>query len=347
MKNSKIISMVVILLFVIAIGIFLGKQCFKLFEASQTTPTQVANQTQTNNNTETPPQKNEPKHSYSELPPAAQLPQVIEEPPRTALVIDNKHPQSNDPFAQANQLQNNNKNIASQPLKPVSESNNSKISSIEPVKQNIASITNKEPSKVLSQVKPDSNNTSTEKVTYVYANGSAINVRSGPSTSNKRLFQIGKDTKGTVIERKNGWTHANWDFNKQNGWVRDDLLKFSSQEKITTTTQKTTKANNPKQVSPIVEESVVTVAVAKPADLAETTNSFSENIKLPKEVIISVEDAFIRSKADTKSEYITKLPKGIIVTATNYKQVGKWKWFEVVFQGGRKKGWTREDNLKF
>lgn len=360
MKNSKIISMAVIILFVIALGIFLGKQCFKLFEASQSSPQTSTSAQVSPESTEALPLPSETEKEtgtnttatsgYSELPPANSLYPVMEAP-RTAPVIEDRRLASSDPLAQANQQKSSSvATSVAQPhsLPPVIENNNAKTTSIEPV--NISQTTT---AKRNDEIANDSSKSTTvanvpDKVTYAYANGSGINVRNGPSTSNVSLFKIGKDTKGTVLERKKGWTYVKWDFNKKSGWVRDDLLRFSSIEKATNKEQKTTKVSKPKQLQPVTEESKVAVAVAKPANLAETTNSFAEGSKLPREAVVCAETfANIRSQASTNSESIAKIPKGMIVTATNVKKIGKWQWFEIVFQGGRKKGWTREDNLKF
>lgn len=190
---------------------------------------------------------------------------------------------------------------------------------------------------------------------FAYSSGNGINVRSGPSLQDKALFKVAKGTKGSVIDKKNGWTHIKWDFNRKEGWVRDDLLiqgpatviqavvantSDISQLDAGKITQKTAKA--------ILEESKVAVAVAKPAPISETVKSFVDGENLPEQARIeALTFANIRSGPSTRHDMIAKLPKGMVVKVKAVEKVGKWQWFEIMFQENKKSGWTREDNLKF
>ncbi|NCB46915.1 SH3 domain-containing protein [bacterium] len=74
----------------------------------------------------------------------------------------------------------------------------------------------------------------------------------------------------------------------------------------------------------------------------------SDNIEqqLPKQARIqTLTFANIRSGPSTSDDMVAKLPKGMAVKIKSVKKIGKWQWFEILFQDGNKSGWTREDNL--
>jgi uncharacterized protein YgiM (DUF1202 family) len=190
---------------------------------------------------------------------------------------------------------------------------------------------------------------------YAYATGNGINVRTGPSTSYKQLFKVAKGTRGTVTEKKNGWTQIKWDFNRKTGWVRDDLLVQGPAAIVSTLVQKTgdvekidtrqiTKANAKK----VMKENKMIVAVAKKAPVSETVKSFTEGDDLPEQGKIAADPfANIRTGPGTQNARITRLPKGVVVKINKAEREGNWLWFEITFNDGKKTGWTREDNLTF
>jgi uncharacterized protein YgiM (DUF1202 family) len=338
LKKAKIISIVIVMFFVIALGAFMGKQVFRLMEVGGTTTTdnngEVAksdysgtsyeevgelNSTSLNTHQKVPP-VNQPNLSDDSTTSVANMgfqretpnrePQPPIRPTRPEPVIARQEP----------------KLITNEPVAPISR--------VEPVTQ----VNKVEEKTVPVGVK-----------TYAFANGSGINVRTGPSIREAMLFKIGNGTKGLVLEKKNGWTRILWDFNKERGWVRDDLLNFSSTPVMPTpTAQAANKEINITPAKKVSPENIVAVAMAKPADISVTTNSYKSGDKLPTEAVINAETfANIRSLPTTSSEKIGKLPKGMVVRVKNVKKEGRWQWFEIVFQAGRKVGWTREDNLKF
>jgi len=70
--------------------------------------------------------------------------------------------------------------------------------------------------------------------------------------------------------------------------------------------------------------------------------------KLPEEgTIIADPLAKIRSSPDVKSQLVGKAPKGLTVKILAAQQAGKYMWFRISYNNGKKEGWTREDNLQF
>jgi len=190
---------------------------------------------------------------------------------------------------------------------------------------------------------------------YAYASGNGTNVRTGPSTSEKLLFKVGKGTRGVVTEKRDGWTSIKWDFNRKTGWVRDDLLLQGPATVMVNLLQKSDDSGKidtnevaKAAAQQAIKENLVSVAIAKPAPASETVNTYVQGQPLPEQGTIEAQTfANIRSEPNTTSEKVGKLPKGMMVKIKATKQVGKWRWFEVIFNEGRKTGWTREDNLKF
>lgn len=190
---------------------------------------------------------------------------------------------------------------------------------------------------------------------FAYASGNGTNVRGGPSTSEKLLFKVSKGTRGVVTDKKDGWTSIKWDFNRKTGWVRDDLLIQGPAAVMTNIMQP---GNDPGKIDPnlinkaaaqeIIKESLVAVAIAKPAPASETVNTYVQGQKLPEQGMIEAQTfANIRSEPSTTSDKLAKLPKGMIVKIKSTRREGRWQWFEIIFNDGKKTGWTREDNLKF
>jgi uncharacterized protein YgiM (DUF1202 family) len=337
LKKAKIISIVIVMLSVIALGVFMGKQVFRLME--------VGGATTTDSNKEVA-KTDFSDSSYEEVKElgSTDLSSHQEVPPITRVSSNNEATSNVSGMGfqrevpQARELQpptaRPEPSIAKQEFKVANNEPIAPAPRIEPIEQ---------PKRVEEKI--DSSATKT----YAFANGSGINVRTGPSTRETMLFKIGNGTKGLVLEKRNGWTHILWDFNKEKGWVRDDLLKFSSTSAAATPTAQA--ANKEKNITPankVSPENIIAVAIAKPANIAESTNSYSSGDVLPTEAVINAETfANIRNLPTTSSEKIGKLPKGMVVKVKNVKKEGRWQWFEIVFQAGRKTGWTREDNLKF
>ncbi|MDD2998936.1 MAG: SH3 domain-containing protein [Candidatus Riflebacteria bacterium] len=190
---------------------------------------------------------------------------------------------------------------------------------------------------------------------FAYASGNGVNVRNGPSTGEKLLFKVGKGTRGVVVEKKDGWTNIKWDFNRKTGWVRDDLLIQGPAAVMGVLIQKTEDLTkiDAKQIGKAsaqeaIKESLIAVAIAKPAIASETVNTYVQGKNLPKEATIQAQTfATVRSAPNTSSEKISRLPKGMLVKIKSVRKEGRWQWFEIIFNEGRKTGWTREDNLKF
>ncbi len=300
MKKAKIISIVVIMLSVIALGIFMGKQMFKLIEAGSDqaiAPTTASTSVQilysSNSNT-------------GEIP----APEISGGPTESVAV---------QPAAAIEAV-----------AKPVEKP----AEKADPARPTFV---------------PDG------PKWFAYASGNGINVRNGPATSNKLMFKVAKGTKGTVVEKKDGWTKVKWDFNRQSGWVRDDLLVQGPAEVLSTLVQKTGDVEkidagqiNKATAKEILKENKIMVAVAKEAPVAETVKSFTEGAKLPEQAKISADPfANIRSGPGTGFARVGKLPKDVVVKINKVQREDKWLWFEIVFNEGKKTGWTREDNLNF
>ncbi|GAB4275352.1 MAG: hypothetical protein Kow0029_16400 [Candidatus Rifleibacteriota bacterium] len=300
MKKAKIISILIIMLSVVALGVFMGKQMFKIMEAGSTTKSTPTSQVATSSV------------------------QILYSSSTTA---------SASSFVPAPEI-----SAAAKPV-PVET-----VDEIKPANKPPAESKTKAP--VFSPDGPK---------WYAYASGNGINVRSGPGTNNKRLFKVAKGTRGVVIEKKNGWTRIKWDFNKQYGWVRDDLLVQGPAEIVSTLVEKAGDVGkiDAKQISKanakeVLKKSKMIVAVAKEASPNETVKSYKEGDKLPELAKITADPfANIRSGAGTRNAKVAKLPKGVVVKIKNVKREGKWLWFEIEFNDGKKTGWTREDNLAF
>ncbi len=190
---------------------------------------------------------------------------------------------------------------------------------------------------------------------YAYASGNGTNVRAGPSTGEKLLFKVSKGTRGVVTEKRDGWTSIKWDFNRKTGWVRDDLLLQGPATVMVNLLQKSDDSGKidtnevaKAAAQQAIKENLVSVAIARPAPASETVNTYVQGQPLPEQAIIEAQTfANIRSEPSTTSEKVGRLPKGMTVKVKATRQIGKWRWFEIVFNEGRKTGWTREDNLKF
>ena len=302
MKKAKMLSIVVIMLSVIALGVFMGKQMFKLMEAGTGAPGQMAS---TGNDSAS----STVKILYSADKPGT----VTSETPTVA------------------------PSIVSAAAEPVATVAAATPEAKEPEKKDGNSFDPSGPK------------------WFAYSSGNGINVRSGPSLQDKALFKVGKGTKGTVIDKKNGWTQIKWDFNKKEGWVRDDLLIQGPATVVQTVVANTSDIAqldagkiNKESAKAILEESKVAVAIAKPAPVSETVKTFVDGENLPEQARIEVQTfANIRSGPSTRHDMVAKLPKGMVVKIKAVEKVGKWQWFEILFQEGKKSGWTREDNLKF
>ncbi len=307
MKKAKIISIVVIMLSVIALGVFMGKQMFKLMEAgsSQTAPA-------TASDTSTDPSSSV-KVLYSAKSGEAPAEKVIEAEAKDAPVSGGVTSGSIPAVGQAA----SSTSLATPSGEPVFAPNGPKW--------------------------------------FAYASGNGTNVRMGPSTNDKLFFKVGKGTRGVVTEKKDGWTCIKWDFNRKTGWVRDDLLLQGPASIMTNLLQQT---DDPGKVDPnkisqaaakeIIRENLVAVAVAKPALASETVNTYVQGQELPEKATIETTTfATVRAQPNTTSEKLGKLPKGMIVKIKRTQKEGRWRWFEIIYNNGRKTGWTREDNLKF
>lgn len=204
-------------------------------------------------------------------------------------------------------------------------------------------------------------------VAYALTNG--VKVRESSSTESKELMRVNQGTKGFVLEHKDGWTKIKWDFNKKMGWTRDDLLLMGPQEVLSTMVDHNGKLISEQNVASVTASAVasmtaariqaaakkaqaiamtVSTAVAKPAAPAETVKGYVAGGKLPEEGMIVADPlAKVRSSPDVKSQLVGKIPKGLPVKILSAQQVGRYMWFRISFNNGRKEGWTREDNIQF
>lgn len=297
MKKAKMVSIVVIMLSVIALGVFMGKQMFKLMEADAGAPGQLASADGANATSSVKILYSADKSATTVS--AAPVPTVVDitSNPAATTAPATKKPEKTDGNA--------------------FDPNGPKW--------------------------------------FAYSSGNGINVRSGSSLQDKALFKVGKGTKGTVLDKKNGWTHIKWDFNRKDGWVRDDLLIQGPATVVQTVIANTSDISeldagkiNKEAAKAILKESKVAVAVAKPAPVSETVKTFVDGENLPEQARIEVLTfANIRSGPSTRHDMVAKLPKGMVVKVKAVEKIGKWQWFEILFQEGKKSGWTREDNLKF
>lgn len=300
MKKAKIISLVVIMLSVIVLGVFMGKQMFKLMEAGSSQSGSAASSA-------ADAASSSVKILYS-----ADSSGVAATNNTTAIT-----PQTST-FLSTTTAQ-----IGNEAVKPNK---------------------GKEPEFDASGPK-----------WYAYASGNGTNVRPGPSTDVKYLFKVSKGTRGVVVDKKNGWTSIKWDFNRKTGWVRDDLLLqgpaevmhalvSNSEDLEKIDANKISKAT----AKEILRENKVAVAIAQPASITETVLTYVKGKNLPEQARIEATTfANIRSGPSTNSDKVAKLPKGTIVKINNVRQEGRYQWFEITFNDGKKTGWTREDNLKF
>ena len=302
LKKAKIISIVVIMLSVIALGVFMGKQMFKLMEAgsTQSAPNAVSSDQSEPSSTVKVLYSGKTGDQGSETAVPIQAEASIS-PTVTASVITGADNASGSSKADAN---------AFDPHGPK---------------------------------------------WFAYASGNGTNVRSGPSTNDKLMFKVSKGTRGVVTDKKDGWTSIKWDFNRKTGWVRDDLLLQGPATIMTNLIQ--TASGSSKIDSELISqaaakealrENLVSVAIAKPALASETVSTYVQGQPLPDHATIEAQTfANVRSLPNTTSEKLGKLPKGMVVKIKSTQREGRWRWFEVIYNDGRKTGWTREDNLKF
>ncbi len=127
--------------------------------------------------------------------------------------------------------------------------------------------------------------------------------------------------------------------------IIENLVNKNTDTKIENIkTEQLTQANIEKEI----EQSKTIIGVARPASLTETVMTYTNGKDLPQKATIAAPNvANIREQPTTKSLLLIKLPKGTVVGVKGVKQVDKYQWFEITFSNGTKSGWTREDNLKF
>ncbi len=316
MKIIKIISVLVIIASVIALGIFAGKQMFRMLEEKSQTPSASA-----------PPSLDTPATTaQSSAPPAAETGSTSPEIVLTAS-------SAITPSAGGT-------SVSPAPARPAGSSAPATVSE-----------------------KPLLGN----EVAYALTNG--VKVREEATTESKELMRVNQGTKGFVLEHRNGWTKIKWDFNKKIGWTRDDLVLMGPQEVLSTMVDHNGKLISDQSVASMTASAVasmtasriqaaakkaktiamtVSTAVAKPAAPADTVKGYVAGGKLPEEgTIVADPLAKVRSSPDVKSQLIGKVPKGLTVKVLSAQQAGKYMWFRISYNNGRKEGWTREDNLQF
>jgi len=315
-KIIKIISVLVIIASVIALGIFAGKQMFRMLEEKSQTPAASAG-----------PSPNTP---------VAAAPAPAVSVPATGGTSPEFRPSAPSAITQT-------AGVAPASPSPALSSGSSTAAT--------------DPGKSLHG----------NEVAYALTNG--VKVRESASTQAKEMMRVNQGTKGFVLERSDGWTKIKWDFNKKIGWTRDDLLLIGPQEVLSTMVDHNGKLIGDQSVASVTASAVasmtaariqaaakkaqtiamtVSTAVAKPAAPAETVKGYVAGGKLPEEgTIIADPLAKIRSSPDVKSQLVGKAPKGLTVKILAAQQAGKYMWFRISYNNGKKEGWTREDNLQF
>ncbi|HEY9068779.1 MAG TPA: SH3 domain-containing protein [Candidatus Ozemobacteraceae bacterium] len=301
MKIIKLVSIVIIIVSVVALGAYAGKQMFRMLEEKSQTSVAPADVKTVRTATENPA-------------------------PAASFTV-----------------------TSTIPAMPASTAASSPVAS-----QQVAAAT---PSKPLLG----------EEVAYALVKG--VKVRFEPSLTSKEMMRVNQGTKGFVLEHHDGWTKIKWDFNKKIGWTRDDLLLIGPQEVLSTMVDNNGKLLTDQSVASATASAVasmtaariqaatkkaqaiaqtVSSAVAKPAKPADTVKGYVTGGKLPEEGTITADpSAKVRAKPDTRAELLGKVPKGVAVKILSAKQVGKYMWFNISYNDGRKEGWTREDNLQF
>ncbi|MBF0542908.1 MAG: SH3 domain-containing protein [Candidatus Riflebacteria bacterium] len=327
MKKIRLILILIIMLSITVLGLFLGKQVFSSLE----------------------------NRGYAASKPTTPQPTNMVAAPETSVQTDGNPQNAPAPLNSQNVKVSVPANFSapanSNLPKSFSESNPN-VSS--PITQ-MAAGTNASSAATIGKPddKPWSPASGTKWVAYIATKG--VNVRDGPNLESKQIFRLLQGTRGTVQERRSGWTKVKWDFNKKIGWVRDDLLTQGPLEVmlgLMTPNGKIASAPTSEAIQAAAKKAAqmadsISVAVAKPALPSETVKGFTSG-KLPKEAVI-VADPFakVRVSPNPKAEKVGKIAKGMTVSIKNFQQVGPYQWFEIIYSNGKKSGWTREDNLKF
>ncbi len=319
MKKSKIISFVVALLSVVALGIFMGNYMFKLMEGK-------SSQSSNNQNSDSASNTSSAEQGTVKI-----------------LYGDKESASNTADFKQNIQSANNADAVqlkTQDPIPPTETANKQENAS------NTAKATNE--ALVFSPTGPR---------WFAYASTNGLNVREKPDTKSKSMFKVAKGTRGVVKEKKDGWSYIQWDFNKKSGWSIDDYLVQGPANIMENIVNKTAneKIENikPEQLTQAkiekeVEKSKTIVGIAKPASLTQTVITYTNGKDLPqKGIIVPAGGANIREAPNTQSNRLVKLPKGTTVGIKSVKQVDKYQWFEITYSNNSKTGWTREDNLKF
>lgn len=331
MKKTKIISIAVAMLAVVALGVFMGKYMFKLMEATSNPSTNTGTVQQTSG-------QDTVKVLYSDNTPN---PEKAEIPNNNTA---NSAPNSNTLTSTPNQVtapQESTVATATTTTAPVSAASTTVTATQTPSNNALA----------FSPTGPK---------WYAYASTNGLNVRETPAVKGKLLFKVSKGTRGVVKEKKDGWSYIQWDFNKKKGWSIDEYLvqgpagiidhvatnpnNTTGNTKVDTTKKdQLTQAN----VTKMLEQSKTIVGVAKPAPASETVIVYTNKDLPQRGTITPINGANIREQPTTQSARLIKLPKGTSVGIKSVKKVDKYQWFEITYSNGTKSGWTREDNLQF
>lgn len=332
MKKTKIISIAVAMLAVVALGVFMGKYMFKLMEATSS-PTAGATQQTTSQDTV--------KVLYSDNSVNSEKAGVPSNTTtNTALDSETLTPTTNIATPQE---------VASVATATTATNN---VAS--------ASVTVSTPTQPSNQPNNTLAFSPTGPKWYAYATTNGLNVRETPAVKGKLLFKVSKGTRGVVKEKKDGWSYIQWDFNKKKGWSIDEYLLQGPAGVIDQVATNPSSGSNTKaadgtkkeqltqaNVTKMLEQSKTVIGVAKPAPASETVIIYS-NKDLPKRgTITPINGANIREQPTTQSARLIKLPKGTSVGIKSVKKVDKYQWFEITYSNGTKSGWTREDNLQF
>ncbi|HNV70922.1 MAG TPA: SH3 domain-containing protein [Candidatus Ozemobacteraceae bacterium] len=189
-----------------------------------------------------------------------------------------------------------------------------------------------------------------------FAADKGVHVRAGPDVGEKLLFVVGKGTKGTVTDRRNGWSELKWDFNRQTGWVRDDLLMIGPDEVMQSFVRPDGSVIGT-YTPELVKEATIkarteATAAGVPPDAAVTTVTASVESDVPAPIVpvasgeklvayAAQKGVNVRAGPATRDKLLFLVGKGTkgIVTA----KAGNWS--QIKWEFNRKSGWVRNDLL--
>lgn len=312
MKKTKIISIVVAMLAVVALGVFMGKYMFKLMEATTTSNTNTQQTTNSNNG------NSGVQILYGEKTGEATSPESIPTNNAQEIKHEQQKPSNENPVASET------KTVS----KPEASNPNSTLT-FSPTGPRWYAYASTNGLNVREA--PDKKGKLLFKV----------------SKGTRGVVKEKKDGWSMIqwdFNKKKGWSIDEYLVQGPAGIV-DNVVNNASGTKIENIKKEQLSQAN---VEKMLEQNKTIIGVAKPAPASETVITYTNGKDLPKKgTITPANGANIREQPNTQSNRVIKLPKGTIVGIKSVKQVEKYQWFEITFSNGSKTGWTREDNLQF